>query len=123
MQKQLQVISDALTTLQAPENALQAILVAAAAALGWWAAKYFRSRITVARDPDNLPDRLRELLYVGAPQSLVLAALATIDGFMHAFGQKANILDVDFGRSADGDGGHRSDPPISTFNLRFDVAF
>jgi hypothetical protein len=36
---------------------------------------------------------------------------------------QSNILDVDFGRSADGDGGHRSDPPISTFNLRFDVSF
>jgi hypothetical protein len=36
---------------------------------------------------------------------------------------EATILDVDFGRSADGDGGHRSDPPISSFNLRFDVNF
>ena len=35
----------------------------------------------------------------------------------------ATILDVDFGRSAEGDGGHRSDPPVSTFNLRFDVTF
>jgi small-conductance mechanosensitive channel len=94
MQKQLQVISDALTTLQVPENALQVVLVAAAVTLGWWAAKYFRARITVAPDPDNLPDRLRELLYVGAPQALVLAALATIDGLMHALGLKANILDV-----------------------------
>ncbi|HET9694811.1 MAG TPA: mechanosensitive ion channel domain-containing protein, partial [Steroidobacteraceae bacterium] len=94
MQKQLQVISDALTTLQSPENALQVVLIAAAVALGWWAAKYVRARITVAPDPDNLPDRLRELLYVGAPQSLVLAVLATIDGLMHAFRLEADMLDV-----------------------------
>jgi hypothetical protein len=36
---------------------------------------------------------------------------------------QANILDVDFGRSAEGDGGHRSDPPVSTFILRFDLTF
>ena len=36
---------------------------------------------------------------------------------------QANILDVDFGRSAEGDGGHRSAPPVSTFNLRLDVSF
>jgi hypothetical protein len=36
---------------------------------------------------------------------------------------QSNILDVDFGRSADGDGGHRADPPISNFSLRFDVTF
>ena len=36
---------------------------------------------------------------------------------------QTNILDVDFGRSAQGDGGHRSAPPISSFNLRFDVSF
>ena len=37
MQRPLQVISDALTTLQVPENALQAALILAAVALGWWA--------------------------------------------------------------------------------------
>jgi small-conductance mechanosensitive channel len=94
MQKQLQVISDALTTLQVPENALQAILIVTAVALGWWAAKYVRARITVSRDPDNLPDRMRELLYVGAPQALVFAILAAIDGLMHAFGLKAEMVDV-----------------------------
>ena len=94
MQRPLQVISDALTTLQVPENALQAALIIAAVALGWWAAKYARARITVAPDPDNLPDRLRELLFLGAPQALVLAVLATIDGLMHAFGLKADMLDV-----------------------------
>jgi small-conductance mechanosensitive channel len=94
MQKPLQVISDALTTLQVPENALQAVLIVAAVALGWWAAKYVRARITVSPDPDNIPDRLRELLYVGAPQSLILAVLATLDGLMHAFGLKANMLDA-----------------------------
>ena len=94
MQRPLQVISDALTTLQVPENALQAALILAAVALGWWAAKYARARITVAPDPDNLPDRLRELLFLGAPQALVLAVLATIDGLMHAFGLRADMLDV-----------------------------
>ena len=94
MQRPLQVISDALTTLQVPENALQAALILAAVALGWWAAKYARARITVAPDPDNLPDRLRELLFLGAPQALVLAVLATIDGLMHAFGLSADMLDV-----------------------------
>jgi small-conductance mechanosensitive channel len=94
MQKPLQVISDALTTLQVPENALQVVLILAAVALGWWAAKYVRARITVSPDPDNIPDRLRELLYVGAPQSLILAVIATLDGLMHAFGLKANMLDA-----------------------------
>ncbi|MCE3285884.1 MAG: hypothetical protein K0R70_2140 [Steroidobacteraceae bacterium] len=94
MQKPLQVISDALTTLQVPENALQVVLIVAAVTLGWWAAKYVRARITVSPDPDNIPDRLRELLYVGAPQSLILAVVATLDGLMHAFGLKANMLDA-----------------------------
>jgi small-conductance mechanosensitive channel len=94
MREQLQVISEALTTLQVPANALQAFLIVVAVALGWWAAKYVRARITVAPDPDNIPDRLRELLYVGAPQSLILAVLATIDGLMHLFGLEASMLDI-----------------------------
>jgi small-conductance mechanosensitive channel len=94
MQKPLQVISEVLTTLRVPENALQVALIAAALGLGWWAARYVRSRITVSPDPDNIPDRLRELLYVGAPQSLILAVLATLDGLMHAFGLQAGMLDV-----------------------------
>jgi small-conductance mechanosensitive channel len=94
MREPLQVISDVLTTLQAPENAVQVALIAAALGLGWWGAKYVRSRITVAQDPDNIPDRLRELLYVGAPQSMVLAVLAIFDGLMHAFGLRAGMLDV-----------------------------
>ncbi|HXW10793.1 MAG TPA: mechanosensitive ion channel domain-containing protein [Steroidobacteraceae bacterium] len=94
MPKPLQVISEVLTTLQVPENALQVALIVAALGLGWWAARYVRSRITVSPDPDNIPDRLRELLYVGAPQSLVLAVLATLDGLMHAFGLEAGMLDV-----------------------------
>ena len=88
------MISEVLTTLQVPENALQVALIGAALGLGWWAAKYVRSRITVSPDPDNIPDRLRELLYVGAPQSLVLAVLATLDGLMHAFGLQAGMVDV-----------------------------
>jgi small-conductance mechanosensitive channel len=94
MQKQLQVIRDALATLQEPANALQAALIVGAIALGWWLAKRARARLTVSPDPDNLPDRLRELLYVGAPQSLILAVLAAIDGLMHAFGLDADMIDV-----------------------------
>ena len=88
------MISEVLTILQVPENALQVALILVALGLGWWAAKYVRARITVSPDPDNIPDRMRELLYVGAPQSLILAALATIDGLMHAFGLRANMIDV-----------------------------
>jgi small-conductance mechanosensitive channel len=94
MPTQLQAISDSLATLQQPENLLQAVLVVASLALGAWAAKYARARITVSPDPDNLPDRFRELLYVGAPQALVLAFLAVAAGVLHAFGAKANLVDV-----------------------------
>jgi small-conductance mechanosensitive channel len=88
------VIRDVLAYLQAPDNALQVVLIVAAVALGWWSAKSARARITVSPDPDNIPDRLRELLYVGAPQALMLAVLAAIDGVMHGFGAKANMIDV-----------------------------
>ena len=88
------MIDDALASLQQPENALQAALIVASVALGWWLAKHARARITVSPDPDNLPDRLRELLYLGAPQSLILAVLAAIDGLMHAFGLEARMIDV-----------------------------
>ena len=53
-----------------------------------------RSRITVAADPDDLPDRAREILYIGAPLALTLAILAAIDGFLHAFGNQAAMVDV-----------------------------
>ena len=36
---------------------------------------------------------------------------------------RAGILDVDYGRSAEGDGGHRSSPPVTSFRLRMDVTF
>ena len=62
--------------------------------LGWWAAKFARSRITVAPDPENLPDRLRELLYIGAPQAVTLVVLAAIAGCMHAFGAPTRMVDV-----------------------------
>lgn len=94
MQKQLQAVVDALALLREPANGLQALLILGAVGVGWWAARYARSRITVSPDPDNLPDRLRELLYVGAPQALVFALLATVAGMLHAFGAAAGIIDV-----------------------------
>jgi hypothetical protein len=36
---------------------------------------------------------------------------------------QASILDVDYGRSAEGDGGHRNSPPVTAFHLRLDVTF
>ncbi len=94
MPGQLQTASQALTHLQQPDNLVQVLVIAAALLLGWWVAKMARSRITVARDPDNLPDRLREMLYVGAPQALTLVILAAADGLMHAFGLAARMVDV-----------------------------
>jgi small-conductance mechanosensitive channel len=94
MQKQLQAVSDSLATLLEPGPALQAALIVAAVVLGLLAARHARSRITVSPDPDNLPDRARELLYVGAPQALVLALLAAVDGLLHAFGVGADRVDV-----------------------------
>jgi TonB-dependent starch-binding outer membrane protein SusC len=35
----------------------------------------------------------------------------------------STILDPDYGRSADGDGGHRADPPSTSFHIRLDVTF
>ena len=94
MRTQLQLVSDLLSTLQQPGNPLQIALIAVAVLLGWWAAKFARSRITVSPDPESLPDRLRELLYVGAPQALTLAILAALDGLMHALTLKAGMVDV-----------------------------
>jgi small-conductance mechanosensitive channel len=48
----------------------------------------------VTPDPDNLPDRLREMLYIGAPQALTLVVLAAVDGLLHAAGLQAGIVDV-----------------------------
>ena len=94
IQIQLQAMSDALTVLGRPENLLQAVLILASIGLGWWAARFVRSRITVAPDPENLPDRAREIVYIGAPLALTLAILAAVDGFLHAFGSQAGIVDV-----------------------------
>jgi small-conductance mechanosensitive channel len=94
MKPQLQVISETLSTLQQPENLLQLAVVVAAVVLGWWAAKFARARITVSPDPENLPDRLRELLYIGAPPSLTLIVLATADGLLHAAGLRASMVDA-----------------------------
>jgi small-conductance mechanosensitive channel len=94
MPGQLQVASEALNSLQQPDHLVQVVVLIAALALGWWAAKHARSRITVAPDPDNLPDRLREMLWIGAPQAVTLVVLAALDGLMHAFGAPTNIIDV-----------------------------
>jgi small-conductance mechanosensitive channel len=94
MKPQLQAISEALAKLQQPENLLQLAVITAAVLLGWWAAKFARARITVSPDPENLPDRLRELLYIGAPPALTLVVLATMDGLLHAAGLAARMVDV-----------------------------
>jgi small-conductance mechanosensitive channel len=94
IQIQLQAMSDALTVLERPENLLQAVLILASIALGWWLGRFVRARITVAPDPDNLPDRAREIMYIGAPLALTLALLAAVDGFVHAFGSQAGMIDV-----------------------------
>ena len=70
MRPPLQAISTALATLQQPENLLQLAVIVGAVVLGWWAARFARARITVAADPENLPDRLRELLFIGAPPAM-----------------------------------------------------
>jgi small-conductance mechanosensitive channel len=94
MPAQLQVASDVLATLQQPDNLAQAVIIVIALVAGWWAAKFARTRITVAPDPDNLPDRMRELLYIGAPQAVTLVVLAAVDGLMHAFGARTQMVDV-----------------------------
>ncbi len=94
MKTQLQAFRDALATLQQPDNLFQAAVIACLVLLGWWAARYARARITVAPDPENLPDRLRELLFIGAPPALTLVVMAAADGLMHAFGIPAPMVDV-----------------------------
>jgi small-conductance mechanosensitive channel len=94
MKPQVQAVSATLATLQQPPNLLQLGLIVAAVLLGWWAAKFARSRITVSSDPENLPDRLRELLYIGAPPALTLVVLATTDGLLHAAGLAAGMVDT-----------------------------
>jgi small-conductance mechanosensitive channel len=94
MQKLLQAIGEPLAFLLESDHALQLALIAAAVLLGMFAARKARSRITVSPDPDNLPDRMRELLYVGAPQALVLAFLAGFDGLLHVLGLEAGMVDV-----------------------------
>jgi len=94
MRTQLQVIGDALATLQQPDNFLQLVVVAGALLLGWWTAVYARSHITVSPEPENLPDRMRELLFIGAPPALTLMILAAADGMLHATGLQADMVDV-----------------------------
>ena len=94
MKTQLQVIGDALATLQQPENLLQLVVIAGALLLGWWAAIRARSHITVSPEPENLSDRARELLYIGAPPALTLMILAAVDGLLHASGLQAGMVDV-----------------------------
>ena len=94
MQTELQALGDVVASLQRPQNLLQVVLVVAAIIAGLWVARYVRSRITVSPDPDNLPDRARELVYIGVPQAAVLAILASVDGFLHAFRAATSIVDI-----------------------------
>ena len=94
MKTQLQVIGDALATLQQPDNLLQLVVITGALLLGWWAARFARSHITVSPEPENLPERARELLFVAAPPALTLMILAAVDGLLHASGLQAGMVDV-----------------------------
>jgi small-conductance mechanosensitive channel len=94
MRSQLQALRDSLATLQQPDNILQLAAIGVAVLLGLWAARFARARITVAADPENLPDRLRELLYIGALPALTLVMMAMVTGLLHAFGVQAGIADV-----------------------------
>ena len=94
MKTQLQVIGESLATLQQPENFLQLVVIAGSLLLGWWAAVHARSHITVSPEPESLPDRARELLFVGAPPALTLMILAAVDGLLHASGLRADMVDV-----------------------------
>jgi small-conductance mechanosensitive channel len=94
MRTQLQLVGDAIATLQHPDNLLQVAVIVGGIVLGWWAARFARARITVSPDPENLPDRLRELLFIGAPPALTLVVLAVAAGLMHAFGSRAEMVDV-----------------------------
>ena len=94
MKTQLQVIGESLATLQQPENFLQLVVIAGSLLLGWWAAVHARSHITVSPEPESLPDRVRELLFVGAPPALTLMILAAVDGLLHASGLRADMVDV-----------------------------
>jgi len=94
MKSRLHSIGDTLTMLLEPDNFLQLALIGAAVLLGWWAARYARTHVTVAPEPESLADRLRELLHVGAPPALTLAILAAVDGFLHAFRMQADMVDV-----------------------------
>jgi small-conductance mechanosensitive channel len=93
MRSQLQAVSDAIVTLLRPESFLQLLAIASAVLLGLWAARLVRTRITVAADPENLPDRLRELLYISAQPALTLVLMAMVAGLLHASGVKASIVD------------------------------
>ena len=94
MRSQLHALRDALVTLQQPDNILQLAAIGVAVLLGLWAARFARDRITVAADPENLPDRLRELLYIGAQPALTLVTMAMVAGLLHAFGVGAGIADI-----------------------------
>jgi small-conductance mechanosensitive channel len=94
MKTQLQAVGDTLASLQQPATLLQLVVIGGALLLGWWAAIHARSRITVSPDPENLPDRLRELLFIGAPPALTLVILAAADGLLHATGLQADMVDV-----------------------------
>jgi len=94
MQTELQAIGDVVASLQRPQTLVQWVLVVISLLAGLWVARYVRSRITVSPDPDNLPDRARELVYIGVPQAAVLAILAAVDGLLHAFHAATAIVDI-----------------------------
>ena len=94
MSTRLEALGNTFASMLLPANFLQAAVIVASVLLGWWAARYVRARLTVAPDPENLPDRFPELLYIGAPQALTLVILAAGDGLMHALGLQAAGVDI-----------------------------
>jgi small-conductance mechanosensitive channel len=94
MPTELQAASDALTNLQRPEYWVQAALVVVALLLGWWLAHLVRARITVAADPENLPDRAREMVYISARATMVLGLLAIAAAGLRLFRSPTGIVDI-----------------------------
>jgi small-conductance mechanosensitive channel len=94
MARPLETATDIAANLLAPTNLTQVAVIAAAVALGLWAARLLRPLITRASAPDDLPGRLREVAWVAAPYATGLLILAAADGLMHAFGMPAQFVTV-----------------------------
>ena len=92
MQKLLQSAGEALDHLFDPANLLQLAVVAGAVALGWWLARLWRQRMSLAAEPETMPGRAREAAWVAAPIVATLLLLAMADGLLHAAGSPVNYV-------------------------------